>query len=186
MHLFIQLLSPLHAWIISIIPFITSIFCLNPSSYNLLTPLILCNILFSVSSNCPWFSYLNFWFLDCCIQFIICTQNGIKFADFLLVNFRFNFFWLVSKVDRSGWKAATHFSLSSLQGRNECWMNQSRFWESKTRRRIPGHPEIWILVDGTRDETRDVLPVSEYLIKYNVASSHHKSNANSLDHIEQN
>jgi len=80
-----------------------------------------------------------------------------------LVNFCLDLFRSVCQIDRWRYITSAHLTLCSVQRWDKRWMNESRLRKSQTRRNIPRHPEVRILVDCTRDQTRNVGAAAKYL-----------------------
>ena len=57
--------------------------------------------------------------------------------------------------------AGGHLGLGSLEGGEEGGVDESRFEEAQTRSDVSGHPEVWILINGTGNEAGNVWFATE-------------------------
>lgn len=79
----------------------------------------------------------------------------------VITNLILNLFLRITQIDASIGFRGVHLGLCSLKSRQERGEDQRRLSSFKARRNVPCHPEVGILIDGARDQTRDVVSFAE-------------------------
>ena len=106
-----------------------------------------------------WHYYINYK-----LYFAMVAATQIyKQTLYRLVNFRLDLFRSVGKIDRWRYVTSAHFTLCSVQRRDKRRVNERRLQKSQTRCDVPRHPEVRILVNRTRDQTRNIRTATKYL-----------------------
>lgn len=75
----------------------------------------------------------------------------------MLVDLRFNLLRRVGQKNCGIEVAGRHLRLGALQCREESRVKQCRFRKSEPRRNVSTHSEVRILIDGARNEHRNLL-----------------------------
>lgn len=103
------------------------------------------------------------------IHIRVTTQASVLFFCFLparetvFVDFVLDLIRGVGHEDARVDVRCAHLGLGSLEGREELGMDQRRLRVLQFYGNVSGEPEVWILVDGTWNQARDIALCAKYV-----------------------